>query len=376
MNIAILGLGTIGGGVYELSKSVQGITVTRILDREAWMELMTTDFSEIVNDPAIETVVEAMGGLHPAREFALESLNHGKNYVTANKYLVSEFGLELQAAARANGVAFFFSAACGGGIPFLKNLQETSMIDEIKAVGGIMNGTTNFILDRMQAEGMDYAEALKIAQDLGYAEKDPTSDVDGLDTQRKIVLASAMAFGKMPKAGDIPTAGIRNVLKVDIDRLEKEGKRVRLIAMAANAENGVSASVQPMVFSANASESAIAKNINYTWYEGKMSGHFAFTGQGAGKYPTAANMIRDIQTIMSGRKQMLPENTAVASVVSDTEYAYYVRVPAEKAEAIKSIASKLSIEGEWCFAETVPVATAEMHKIMSCVQGSFFAALA
>ena len=376
MKIAILGMGTIGSGVYELCRGRKDIDVLRTLDLRAWMDDMTTDINDIVNDSSIQTVVETMGGLHPAREYALMCIESGKNYVTANKHLVSEFGLELKAAADRAGVSFFFSAACGGGIPYLKNLASAREIDGIKTLGGILNGTTNFILDSMQSEGMDYAEALRVAQELGYAERDPSSDVDGLDTQRKLALACGVAYGKLPKASEIPTFGIRNILKADIDRFCEKGLRVRLVAVASASGDGVSACVQPMLYPAGSPECGIRKNVNYAWYEGEKTGAFAFSGQGAGKFPTGANIIRDILSIMSGEKALFPEATAPCEVKLNLSHAYYARVPKRAAEEIKSLFEVSTDEGEWTYARTIPLADGEAHKILSSVPGAFFAALA
>lgn len=376
MKIAILGMGTIGSGVYELCRGRKDIKVLRTLDLRAWMDDMTTDIQDIVNDSQIETVVETMGGLHPAREYALKCIESGKNYVTANKHLVSEFGLELKAAADKAGKAFYFSAACGGGIPYLKNLSGARDIDGIKAVGGILNGTTNFILDSMQSEGMDYAEALRIAQDLGYAERDPSSDVDGLDTQRKLALACGVAYGKLPKASEIPTFGIRNILKADIDFFSAKGLVVRLVASACESGDGVSACVQPVLVKAGSPESGIRKNVNYAWYDGDRTGLFAFSGQGAGKFPTGANIIRDMLAIAAGEKGLFPTDTKPCEVKLNANHAYYVRVPKSSADGIKTLLTDICEKDGWCVAETVPMADAEAHKILSAIPGAFFAALA
>ena len=376
MKIAILGMGTIGSGVYELCRERKDIRVTRTLDLRAWMDDMTTDIADIVNDSEIQTVVETMGGLHPAREYALKCIESGKNYVTANKHLVSEFGLELQAAADRAGVSFYFSAACGGGIPYLKNLASAREIDGIKALGGILNGTTNFILDSMQSEGMDYAEALRMAQQLGYAERDPSSDVDGLDTQRKLALACGVAYGRLPKASRIPTFGIRAILKTDIDHFAAKGLKVRLVATASASGDGVSACVQPMLFPNGSPECGIRKNVNYAWYEGEKTGAFAFSGQGAGKFPTGANIIRDILAISAGEKGLFPRNTAPCEVKLNDSHAYYARVPRQAAEEMKWLFETSGIEGEWLVAHTIPLADEEAHKILSAVPGAFFAALA
>lgn len=375
MKIAILGMGTIGSGVYDMCRERKDIIVKRMLDIRVWMDGMTTDINDIVNDAEIETVVETMGGLHPAREFALACIQSGKNYVTANKHLVSEFGLELQKAAAEKGTAFFFSAACGGGIPYLRNLSEAVKIDDVLSLGGILNGTTNFILDSMQSEDMDYAEALLKAQQLGYAERDPSSDVDGLDTQRKLALACAVAFGKMPKASEIPTFGIRNILKMDIDRFTQNGQRVRLIAKADKTENGIAACVQPVVYSAGSPEAGIRKNINYAWYTGEKSGHFAYSGQGAGKYPTASNIIRDVLSIMRGEKGLLAESVEACKLAAGDAYSYYVRVPASVFPQFEKIAVNPENDGEWTVFTVRSMAAEEIKTILSCVQGAFYAAL-
>ena len=376
MKIAILGMGTIGSGVYEYAKARNDMTVVRTLDLKAWMDDMTTDIAEIVNDPSIEIVVETMGGLHPAYEYAMKCLNAGKSYVTANKYLVSVYGLELQEAAKANGVSFRFSAACGGGIPYLKNLWDAGMSDNVIRVGGIMNGTTNYILDKMQTEGVSYEDALSEAQALGYAERDPSSDVDGLDTQRKIALASAVAFGALLKSDSIPTFGIRGIKKEDIAYFQKKNLSIRLIAEAKKEGNAVCACVQPTLVSSASPENGIRKNINYLWYEGEKSGVFAFSGQGAGKYPTAANIIRDLLAIGAGEKSMLAENVRLENAVQNTERSFYVRAPLSEKDSLSALIRSMETDGKWLYAVTVPMNEAEIHTMVRKMDGAFLAALA
>ncbi|MBQ4157451.1 MAG: homoserine dehydrogenase [Clostridia bacterium] len=253
MKIAILGMGKIGSGVYEYAMDMDTIAVVRTFDIKKWMDDMTTDIDDIVNDPEIELVVETMGGVNPTKEYALKCINAGKHYVTANKQLVSEAIEELLDAAKKNNVCLMFGAACGGGIPYLKNLYNAQNADKITAVGGILNGTTNYILDRMQTEGLDYEQALTSAQALGYAEKDPASDVDGLDAQRKLILACAVAWGLAPKAEDIPVSGIRHIKPIDIKYFKETGRVARLIASADKTEAGVSASVEVHLFREDAS---------------------------------------------------------------------------------------------------------------------------
>ena len=179
MKIGLLGMGTVGGGVRELAERLPDVKIARILERVPTRPEMTNHIEDILRDDSISLIVETMGGLHPAYEFAVQSLESGRHFVTANKLLVSAYGRELQALARRRGVGFLFGAACGGGIPYLSNLAAAREGDHILRVGGILNGTTNYMLDAMQTRGLDYAAALREAQALGYAEQDPTSDVEG-----------------------------------------------------------------------------------------------------------------------------------------------------------------------------------------------------
>lgn len=361
MNIAILGFGTIGKGVYDLCLDSSSIKVKRILDIRVWMDIMTTDINQIVSDAEIETVVETMGGLHPTYEYAVKCIESGKNYVTANKFLVSEYGLDLMKKAKENGVAFLFSAACGGGIAYLHILSKIKTCDKIVSVGGILNGTTNFILDNIFSCGKGYTEALSEAQELGYAEKDPTADVDGLDTQRKITLACAVAFSCMPKPSDIPTFGIGHMIQSDIDYAKAAGKVYRLTAYASFDGNHLSARVFPELIGSERLESGIRKNINLCWYEGERIGNFALTGQGAGRYPTAGNILRDIEAIAAGDTEMLPTDTKHADVCCSEKERYYVRVPA-KISACFADCKPLNADGTYAAFETIPMTACELKQ--------------
>ena len=306
MNIAILGLGTIGSGVFELLKARSDIHVKRILDVRAWLDNMTTNLADIVDDSEIDAVVETMGGLHPAYEYALSCINAGKSYITANKFLVSEYAHELSAAARIHGTAFLFSAACGGGIPYLSNLAEARKAQAICELGGILNGTTNYILDKMTTSQTSYDRALSQAQELGYAERDPSSDVDGLDTQRKLALACGVAGGCLIKPNEIPTFGIRNITTEDIQYAAAHDAKIRLTAYAGFGHGAPVAFVIPRMCKNGTLESSISLNLNLAWYTGEHTGTFAFTGQGAGKFPTAANIIRDIYSLMRDPQSPIP----------------------------------------------------------------------
>ena len=328
MKTAVLGFGTVGAGIYEILKTAEGLEPGPVYVRqgkadEPWK---TDDFDTILADPSVGAVAEAMGGLEPAFDFARRTLESGRHFVTANKMLVAEHGIELQAIADRTGAAFLFSAACGGGVPLLHNLALARRGDEIGSVRGILNGTTNYMLDRMQSCGMDYAEALKEAQALGYAEADPTADVSGLDALRKIRLAAAVAFGILPDG--CLNEGIENVTAEDIRFYQSKGLALRLIAKTARAAGGISAYVEPVLFPLNAPEAAVSLNNNLASYEGRFCGRISFSGQGAGRYPTASAVIRDLENILSGARRMLPERTVSAAADNSSEkHRYYLRLP-------------------------------------------------
>ena len=348
MNCAILGYGTIGQGVYELARKA-GFPVTRILDLRPVPEGLASDIDGIVNDPEVELVVETMGGLHPAYEFCLSALEHGKHLVTANKYLVSEFGLELSRAAKEHGVSFRFNAACGGGIPFLSTLAEAARCDRILSAGGILNGTTNFILDRMQRFQESYETALSRAQELGYAERDPSADVDGLDAMRKGMLLSAVAFGALP--GEALTAGIRNITPKDVEWFRKFSRVCRLTVYA----DGKALLVEPTLVLPGTPEAETLSNMNLAWFRGEKIGKFTLTGQGAGRYPTAGNVVRDMLSVSQGT--LMPEQvTRRKADCSGLIHRYYVRLPGREYGSL-----------------TKPMPASELHAQMKEYPGAFFA---
>ena len=354
MKIAILGFGTIGKGVFELLSGRSDIVVKRILDLNKWNDLMTTDFSEISNDPEIELVVETMGGVEPARKYVLECLNKGKHVVTANKLLVSSCASELNTTARDNKKAFLFSAACGGGIPYLTNLQQTQCVDRVTALGGILNGTTNYILDQRQTNNISFDEALKTAQNLGYAEKDPTSDIEGFDTARKLILSCAVAYGLKISEDSIICSGIANINGADIRFAKENGKVIRLTAYASLHDNNeLEAWVLPGMFGTSSPEASICSNVNYAWYKAEKSGLFGFNGQGAGSLPTAANIVKDIISISGGRMCMFPDTLTDGKVVNNSENSFYVRLPAECDISVIPVKHAVDV-GEYKQIETLP----------------------
>lgn len=375
MNIGLLGCGTVGGGVYEIARSLEEIHVRKVLKRHAAANFETERIEDITRDPEIDLVAEAMGGLHPAYEYAVQAIEAGKHFVTANKLLVSVYGDELTRLAREKGVAFLYGAACGGGIAYLANLEIARNVDRITALGGILNGTTNYILDAMQRRDMDYAQALREAQELGYAERDPSSDVDGLDTMRKLILACAVGFDAYVRAEEIPTFGISSILPEDIIWARARGLVLRLCACAEKSSGGLSAYVQPTLVPAGAAESAVSNNLNYAWYRGERCGLMSYTGQGAGRMPTADNMLRDVRSIAVGHRYMTSERCAEAHPDNGAaRCAYYLRVPAGAAVPEAWIKNRRTA-GDWDFIETYEVSIAEMHARMAETPAAFFAGM-
>lgn len=332
MNLALLGFGVVGSGVYEWCRDREDLHVTRVLVRSpkpAVADISTTDFNDIVSDPAIDLVAEVMGGLHPAYEYVTAAMKAGKQVVTANKALIAAYYTELTSLAREMGVGLLCTAAVGGGIPWLVNLARVRKLDAIERLGGIMNGTSNFIMDAMHAAPVSFPAILKEAQDLGYAEADPSADIDGDDIRRKLVISANIAFDAVLKEEDIPMFGIRTVTDSDIATFKAKGFTCKLLATAATAEKGVCAYIEPTLVSADALEAAVPKNFNLITYEGVNMGRQSYYGQGAGQMPTAANVVQDCLTILSGERGFYTDKAVPMALDGENEaHPYYVRTAA------------------------------------------------
>lgn len=330
MKTALLGFGTVGVGVFEMLSKAEGLEPGKVLVRAGKEDTYykVSSLAEITNDAETKAVAEVMGGTEPAFRYACEVLRAGKHFVTSNKALVAAHGIELDALARENGVGFLFSAACGGAVPFLHNLALAAESDTILSLGGILNGTTNYMLDRMQSEGMEYAQALRAAQQLGYAEADPTADVSGLDALRKIMLACAVAWGMLPTEG-LVHEGIENFTADDVRHLKSLGLTCRLIAQGEKSGQSLSAYVAPVLFPASAPECSVKLNFNMAKYLGTNSGSIVLMGQGAGRYPTASAVLRDLSDVTHGRRTMLREGCRrVSADNSLSRKNWYVRCSA------------------------------------------------
>ena len=329
MNIGLLGCGVVGGGILDFCAGREDLTVTKVLVRRPRPDLgalAVTDIADIVSDEAIGIVAEVMGGLHPAYEYICAALKAGKHVVTANKAVISAYYPELTGLARECGVSLRCTAAVGGGIPWLTNLERCKRLDSICELGGIMNGTTNFIMDAMHASPVSFPEILKQAQELGYAEADPSADIDGDDVRRKLTISANIAFDALVQEEDIPMFGIRTVTDGDIRAFKAHGFVCKLLATAKATEGGVCAFIEPTLVDSHDLEAAVPKNFNLITYCGEKVGRHSFFGQGAGRYPTAFNAVEDCLDIVAGKPGFYTQAMKPAPVLCGGEaHPYYVR---------------------------------------------------
>ena len=374
MKIGLLGAGTIGFGVCEIVDSLPQLEIAKVLDRRDIPGLegkLTRDVEDILSDPSIDTVVELLGGVEPARTWALKALKSGKNLVTANKLMVSESLTELLAAAKEGGACIRFSAAVGGGIPYLFNLLRARRVDEIVEIGGILNGTTNYMLDLMQTQGIDYAEVLKLAQEAGYAEADPTADVSGGDTKCKIMLSSCIAWDGLVNKADILCEGITSIEKQDMDIISDKGYACKLLATAKKAESGISCYVEPTLVRRDTVPGSIALVENMATFTGVNAGPQRFTGAGAGRYATAYAVVNDLIDVDRNPDafSFSISDKAIAIDNSAEKHCYMVR--GMEIPGAEAIADGVCITGE--------ISVCEMHAMAAAARAEgkkvFFAGI-
>ena len=380
MKVALLGFGTVGVGVYGMLDGAYGLEQGPVLVRAGKDDssFKVTEIEKIVNDPSVGAVAEVMGGIEPAFSYVSAALAAGKHVVTSNKALVAAHGPELAELAEKNNVAFLFSAACGGGVPFLHNLALATESDKILSVGGILNGTTNYMLDAMQRRGMDYGDALKDAQRLGYAEADPTADVSGLDALRKIMLACAVAYDQLPAEG-LNNEGIESLTAADVAHFKARGLTCRLLASGGLSDEGrVYAFVEPVLLPASAAECAVLDNFNLARYQGENSGAIILIGQGAGRWPTASAVVRDLSCILQGQRTMMQAGCPrVKADNSACSRVYYVRLPARFEDMLPL--KEAEKDGDLLRAVTEPMPVSAMHEAAAKLRQAgaevFFAAM-
>ena len=315
INIAILGFGVVGSGTAEVLTENKEIienklgcqyNIKYILDLRDFPDspfssLVTHSFEDILNDPEVSVVAEMMGGSHPAYDFTKACLEAGKNVVTSNKEVVSTFGVELCQIAKEHGVRYLFEASVGGGIPVIRPMINDLSSNKINKIDGILNGTTNYILTSMRNDGAAFADALKEAQRLGYAEANPSADVDGIDAARKIVILAALASGKLIDPKTIPTTGITAITLTDTRIAELFGCSIKLIGHATVENGKVLAFVSPRMVRKSNPLSTIDDVFNGILVNANMVGDVMFYGPGAGKLPTASAVVADIIDIIANR---------------------------------------------------------------------------
>lgn len=350
INIAVLGHGVVGSGVVEVINQNQesvaknagdSVRVKRILDlREfdvPYADIFTKDFNDILNDDEISVVAEVMGGVHPAYEFTKQALEHGKSVVTSNKELVAQKGAELLATAKVHNVNYYFEASVGGGIPIIRPMHLCLAANKIDEIAGILNGTTNFILTKMITEQMEFGAALKLAQELGYAERNPEADVEGHDACRKICILASLAYGKHVYPEYVHTEGITNITLEDVEYAASNDCVIKLIGhVKALDDNGtLSCMVHPALISKQSQLAGIDDVFNGILVRGNATGDVVFYGKGAGKLPTASAVVADIIDVSKakGTSTSLTWTDDGQNHVVDylkTDSSYYVRVQAEE----------------------------------------------
>ena len=312
VTIGLLGCGNVGAALVQLIgergdeiaartglRLQVGRVAVRSLSKERDVALsadvLTTDAQSVVTDPAVDLVVEVIGGIEPARELIVDALKSGKPVVTANKELLANVGAELYAVAETAGVDLLFEAAVAGGIPIVRPLRESLVGEDVSRVMGIVNGTTNYILTKMTEERWSYAEALAEAQSLGYAERDPTADVEGFDAGAKAAIIATIAFGAKVVAGDVYHEGISGVTSTDIDHARRLGFQIKLLAIAERFDDGsVAVRVHPAMVPDTHPLASVRDSFNAVFVEGAAVGDLMFYGRGAGGFPTASAVLGDV----------------------------------------------------------------------------------
>ncbi|MFC4557701.1 homoserine dehydrogenase [Virgibacillus kekensis] len=374
MVVGLLGFGTVGSGVHQLIEAHQdelvhklgrGVKVKRVLvydlqkAREVQVnpELLTNDASEILNDPEIGIVIEVMGGIEQARNYILRAFEKGKHVVTANKDLMALHGPELQSAALENGCDLYYEASVAGGIPIIRGIEDGLVPDRIESIMGIVNGTTNYILTKMDDEGVSYEAALKEAQELGFAEADPAGDVGGMDAARKMAIMARLAFSIPVDLADVEVQGIEQLALDDLQFGKQLGLTMKLIGRAHFQDNRVELSVEP-AFLPNTHPLAAVKNENNAVYVyGKAMGETMFYGPGAGSLPTATAVLSDTVAVIrnmilgvNGKQVIAPRFEKVLKEPEQRNGQYYFRLQVQDRSGtftvIASLFNKLDISFE------------------------------
>ena len=353
VSVAIMGHGVVGSGVAEIllthkqklfSSLGEEIFIKKILDLREFpdspvAERFTKNFEEIISDLEIRVVVEVMGGLNPAYDYVKRCLKAGKSVVTSNKELVAAHGAELIAIAKEENVNFMFEASVGGGIPIIRPMNQCLVANNVSEVAGILNGTTNFILTKMIEDGMQFAEALKLAQDLGFAERNPAADIEGHDACRKICILASIAFGKHVYPESVHTEGISNIALNDVNLAKRFGYVIKLIGSVKKLDDGrIDIITAPMLVPLKSQLSNIDYEFNGIMVRGDCTGDVVFYGKGAGKLPTASAVVADVVDCckhLKARRFMFWADGDGSNIIDfrDSVSAMYLRIRGADAEA-------------------------------------------
>ena len=367
VKVGLLGLGTVGTGVYKLIRKqeeemkyktgadleIAAILVHNIKKQREGIDtsLLTDRWEDILCNDEIEIVIEVMGGIEPARTMILDALRAGKNVVTANKDLVAEYGRELLDAAEDSGVDFLFEAAVAGGIPIIRPMKQCLMANEIDEVIGIVNGTTNYILTRMFEENMDFSDALAKATELGYAEADPTADIEGLDAGRKVAIMASIAFHSRVVFSDVYTEGITKITARDIAYAKDFGSVIKLLGVARHTEDGIEVAVHPMMLPQNHPLASVRDSFNAVFVHGDAVDDVMFYGRGAGELPTASavmgdviDVVRDIQYHCTGRISCTCYRNIEVKKYAEAKNKFFLRMQVENRPGV--LAAIASVFGE------------------------------
>lgn len=381
MFVAIMGYGVVGSGVAavlkqnhdRIMKSVDGgLDVKYILDLRSFPgdpfeSVIINDFNKILEDDEVKIVVETMGGLHPAYEFVSACLKAGKSVATSNKELVAMKGCELLKLAGENNVNFMFEASTGGGIPVLRPIAQCLASNEISEVAGILNGTTNYILTKMITEGVSFDDALKTAQQLGYAEKDPTADVEGLDACRKVCILAALCYGKHVYPDSVHTQGIRGITSEDVEFAKSWGGVIKLIGSSTKLPDGrINACVSPALIKNGSQLASVSDVFNAVLVRGNAVGDVVFYGRGAGKMPTASAVVADVIDCaqhVGDRKPLGWDDAEDGYVIDYNDFTsrFYIRTTADKVK-IDTVFGKVDYIPSTC---AVKDETAFITEVMS-----------
>ena len=362
INVAILGYGTVGSGVFEVlntnkesiaRRARQELNVKYVLDLRDFPgqpveKVLVHDYEQIVSDPEVDIVVEVMGGVEPAYTFVKKALLAGKNVCTSNKALVAKHGRELMDIAKEKSINFLFEASCGGGIPIIRVINSSLTGDEIDEVTGILNGTTNYMLYKMSTEGCEFDTVLKEAQQKGYAEADPTADVEGYDACRKIAILSSLAYGKFLNYEDVYTEGITKITPEDMVYAEELGMTIKLLGTSRKlGADTFTALVAPFMVGQKSPLYSVNDVFNAVFVHGNMLGDAMFYGSGAGKLPTASAVVADVVDEAKNLHENIATNWSNEPMkltpMEETEGRFFVRVKGVTEAQAEAAFGKLQI---------------------------------